>query len=192
MIGFVDDFPMTDFLFIWYAYLVHPREYHEDNVGCPYLSPSLPSEPTHFWRSSQSQESVSQGFDVSQAAGEIDPSTNRHYPIPTDDIRRFHFHSYTGYNVDISFSLLPDVSDADPESTFDDLFPVVCPRCQLIAYVPFLSVKGDRKRGYAHKEFEVECRQCGLMITREKLSMARFAMALLVYVKHNIYLSGTQ
>lgn len=24
---------MTDFLFIWYTYLVHPREYQEDNVS---------------------------------------------------------------------------------------------------------------------------------------------------------------
>lgn len=34
----LDDFPVTDFLFIWYAYLVHPREHHEDNVSRPFYA----------------------------------------------------------------------------------------------------------------------------------------------------------
>lgn len=38
---FADDLPMTDFLFLWYCYLVHPRAYCEDNVRQAIFSKSV-------------------------------------------------------------------------------------------------------------------------------------------------------
>lgn len=63
--------------------------------------------------------------------------------------------------------------------------------CRQEHWVPYLSLK-EPTSGYAHRDFRLECRSCGLLITREKLSVARFALTILLYMRQNIYITGTQ
>lgn len=177
-----DDVPQTDFLFIWYTYLVHPRTYFEDNA-----SQTRDHKRTWLTYATQGESVAPYGFNVHQAAAEIDPSTRRYKPIAQDAEKRRHFEQEVGYSLDIDFKLVPDAGLGD----FDNVHPVVCPRCQFVEYAPFLSITHPTS-GYAHREFEVECRQCQLKVTREKLSMARFCLTLFLYAKQSVHMAGTQ
>ena len=122
-----------------------------------------------------------------QAAADLDPQTRRYRPVPADAEKRRYFEQEVGYSLDIDLKLVPDAGMDD----FNNVHPVVCPRCQFSEYVPFLSIRTP-SAGYAHRDFQVECRQCQLQITREKLSMARFCLTLFLYAKQAVSLSGTQ
>lgn len=92
-----------------------------------------------------------------------------------------------GYNIEVQYDVVadPDINDTD------NLLPVMCPTCRQEHWVPYLSVK-EPTSGYAHREFLLECHQCGMLINREKLAVARFALTLLLFMKQQIYMVGTQ
>ena len=121
---------------------------------------------------------------ITQAAI-IDPATNRQVEI--SDSARAEAERDLGYRLDIDFNFIPDA----PMNEIDHVQGIVCPNCQFVEYVPNVSIRKPT-RGYAHKDFYIECRECTLPISRESLSVARFAINLLLYFKENFYLSGTR
>ncbi|KAK9894180.1 hypothetical protein P389DRAFT_104245 [Cystobasidium minutum MCA 4210] len=159
------DLPTADFLFIWYTYLVHPRLYFEDN----------------------GREAISHGFNVEQAAALVDPVTNKLALPPISPEARARTENVLGYNIDVLYEVVPDPDINDT----DNLLPVMCPTCRQEHWVPYLSLK-EPTSGYAHRDFLLECNQCGMLINRQKLAVARFALTLLLFMKQQIYLVGTQ
>ena len=133
------------------------------------------------------EEGISRGFSIQQAAEEIDDTTRRYRPVPADAEKRRNFEQDVGYALDVDFNLVPDAGIAD----VNNVHPVVCPKCQFVEYAPYVSLR-EPTRGYAHRNFSITCRQCEMVINREALSVARFSLTLLLYMKQSVYLAGTQ
>lgn len=117
----------------------------------------------------------------------MDPVTNKLALPPLSPESRARSENVLGYNIEVSYEVLPDPSINDT----DHILPIMCPMCRQEHWVPYLSIK-EPTSGYAHRDFCLECRQCGMLVNRERLSVARFALTLLLFMKQQIYMTGTQ